>query len=151
MKILVKDISPDGMQVSGKDDGSVMELGDDLVTGCHSLSYDLFVQEMDDELLVRGKIAADIGFSCVGCLKNFEKTIEERDFGVLLPIPDDSTAVDLTPEVRDAIILNFPSYPKCGDGCKGLCAQCGANLNEGACECQPEDVSPWGDLDKLEI
>jgi uncharacterized protein len=28
--------------------------------------------------------------------------------------------------------------PLCDDACKGLCPQCGRNLNEGTCDCQPD-------------
>jgi uncharacterized protein len=38
--------------------------------------------------------------------------------------------LDLEPVVRDAIVLDLPLAPLCEDDCAGLCADCGANLNE---------------------
>lgn len=49
------------------------------------------------------------------------------------------------PELLEAIMLELPTLPLCSDDCKGLCDKCGANLNEGPCNCagEQEDVSPW--------
>jgi len=30
----------------------------------------------------------------------------------------------------------------CSSTCKGLCVHCGANLNNGACDCAPEWTDP---------
>jgi uncharacterized protein len=44
-------------------------------------------------------------------------------------------SIDLLPLVRDAIHLAVPIAPQCRPECLGLCPECGANLNEGPCEC----------------
>ena len=51
----------------------------------------------------------------------------------------DGECIDLVEPVFEQIQLGLPAYPHCSNECKGLCAQCGANLNKGICEC--EDVS----------
>ncbi|MDR1388068.1 MAG: DUF177 domain-containing protein [Propionibacteriaceae bacterium] len=38
--------------------------------------------------------------------------------------------IDLEPLARDAVVLDLPLAPLCRDDCLGLCAQCGANLND---------------------
>jgi len=43
--------------------------------------------------------------------------------------------IDLDPDIREEIILSYPVKPLCKDGCKGLCPECGGNLNEGGCSC----------------
>lgn len=45
--------------------------------------------------------------------------------------------VDLTGLVREAIALAMPDRMLCRDECKGLCPQCGADLNDGDCSCAP--------------
>jgi uncharacterized protein len=45
------------------------------------------------------------------------------------------TSLDVTGHVRDAVILSLPMKILCRDDCKGLCAACGGNLNEGDCGC----------------
>jgi uncharacterized protein len=43
--------------------------------------------------------------------------------------------IDLTPLVHEQAILALPTRPLCGEGCRGLCPRCGANLNAGPCGC----------------
>ena len=38
-----------------------------------------------------------------------------------------------------AILVDVPLVPLCADDCKGICPQCGKNLNEGACACVAEN------------
>ncbi len=48
--------------------------------------------------------------------------------------------VDLSQEVLDAILLEWPMLVYCKEDCKGLCFRCGADLNEGPCTCNTEEV-----------
>ncbi|MDA0577799.1 MAG: DUF177 domain-containing protein [Verrucomicrobia bacterium] len=57
--------------------------------------------------------------------------------------------VDLTEDIREAIILAFSGYPVCNPDCKGLCASCGMNLNKAACRCTPPDENRWTILDQF--
>ncbi len=60
-------------------------------------------------------------------------------------------------ELRDLciehVILALPSYPLCGESCKGLCGNCGVNLNLEGCGCRQEvdPFSPWASLAGIEI
>lgn len=57
--------------------------------------------------------------------------------------------LDLEPLARDAVLLELPLAPVCRPGCRGLCPQCGADLNSGPCACA-EPVDPrWAALDAL--
>jgi uncharacterized protein len=58
--------------------------------------------------------------------------------------------LDLHPLVRDALLLELPLAPLCNDDCAGLCATCGAVLDEGDCGCDPGPVDQrWDILDAL--
>mgnify|MGYP000337985405 CR=1 FL=1 len=59
--------------------------------------------------------------------------MDEDEFDVL---PADKV-IDLEPLITAALLLEFPLIPLCDEECKGLCPQCGANLNEGPCGCEP--------------
>lgn len=63
------------------------------------------------------------------------------------PFEDDS--LDLAPLVRDSIMLNLPIAPLCREDCAGLCAVCGADLNEGPCGCAAPTDPRWATLDAL--
>ena len=54
----------------------------------------------------------------------------------------ESHAIDLVPLVEQALLLELPLVPLCDDDCRGLCPRCGANLNEGPCQC---DDGPVGE------
>ena len=50
--------------------------------------------------------------------------------------------VDLTPLIREQVLLALAERPLCAEDCRGLCPRCGANLNEGDCGCQTEGGDP---------
>lgn len=91
---------------------------------------------------------------CDRCAAPFEKAIE-IDAPMLyvigkLPadIPDDpeisylpagTIDIDLTNDLRDFIMLALPGQNLCSEDCKGLCSQCGADLNETTCSCLKPD------------
>lgn len=54
---------------------------------------------------------------------------------------DDET-IDLGQLVQEQFYLVLPMKPLCGETCRGLCSQCGANLNRGDCGCSPKWVDP---------
>jgi uncharacterized protein len=51
-------------------------------------------------------------------------------------------AIDLEDLMREQFLLALPMKPLCSDACKGLCPQCGANLNTNPCNCNPSWVDP---------
>jgi uncharacterized protein len=58
--------------------------------------------------------------------------------------------IDLDPVVREQLILALPAYPVCRESCKGLCARCGANLNEREFGCDRTVPDPrWAGLEKF--
>jgi uncharacterized protein len=77
----------------------------------------------------RGK---EVSFSC---LLACEKQSEESDEIVLL---EDGEYVDAEDLARTAFILGMDTKTLCSEDCKGLCPQCGADLNLGPCSCKKE-------------
>jgi len=58
--------------------------------------------------------------------------------------------IDLRPDVVDYAALSVPMKRLCKEDCRGLCPNCGANLNKEACNCTKEKVNPvWAPLLKL--
>src|SRR5262245_17483460 len=50
--------------------------------------------------------------------------------------------LDLGELMHEQFVLALPMKPLCSDACKGLCPECGTNLNKGACECKPSWTDP---------
>ncbi len=60
----------------------------------------------------------------------------EDDADAYIVIPDGK--LDLAQLTWEDLLLFLPSKLLCRDDCKGICPQCGKNLNEGTCECKKE-------------
>jgi uncharacterized protein len=72
---------------------------------------------------------------------------EDADGGYLF---HDGCQLDLSDEVRSAILLSSPMKPLCSPECKGLCPVCGADMNEESCSCDARPADPrWKGLEKL--
>jgi uncharacterized protein len=95
-------------------------------------------------LLVQLKMGATVMAQCVRCLSDFQQRLS-IDFTELyaftqrsvtdseLILPEDGH-IDLTPLVRECMLLEVPISPLCSSSCKGLCPVCGENLNETNCD-----------------
>ena len=172
MIIELSEIPPEGKIFQGEESGDTLELPQE-----HNLRvvepvvYDLRADLVGDELLVRGKLSIAVEFVCSRCVERFELRVTERDFTCVRDVRTESSGidtphegrqdrhgqgdeprrVDLTGEIREAILLVFPSHPVCSADCKGLCAQCGMNLNFGSCDCRPPEDRRWQALEGLVV
>lgn len=113
-------------------------------------------------ILVRGEFTAECQLVCSRCLKSFPQTLvfrTEEEFspsidiasGDALPPLEDAPSftidehhlLDLTELVRQHTLLAAPMKPLCRPDCAGLCPHCGANLNQDACRCSADTVTPF--------
>ena len=144
-----------GEQYTGELAESVLDIGkSEVLRPVGGIHYDLFVQQLGTELLVRGTLRQELECVCVRCGKSFTSEAEEPEFTESFEIKPETEFMDLTEAVRQAIILALPGYPVCKESCKGLCMKCGANLNNGPCKCTStggQDDSRWGALDALTL
>ena len=93
-----------------------------------------------------GRIAGTARGECRRCLKPvevpFDAPIEAvystaadmADDPGVFPLVEPVTAIDLSDAVREEVGLTAPLWMLCREDCAGLCAVCGADLNEGPCE-----------------
>jgi uncharacterized protein len=65
------------------------------------------------------------------------------------PLAPDATEIDVTPAVREELILAVPGYVLCREDCRGLCPRCGQDLNAGPCGCAPAAEPRWQALESL--
>jgi len=64
-------------------------------------------------------------------------------------IPDRTNVLDLSEALREELLLALPRYVECRPDCRGLCARCGANLNDGPCGCTRASDARWDALRAL--
>jgi len=141
-----------GERRSGELVCALLDLGEThgLIEPAGDIRYDLRVEQIDRELLVRGAVSVAVACVCSRCAERFVAQIEEPAFVASYPLEETTDFVDLTADLREAIILLLPGYPVCREACCGLCPQCGTNLNQTACRCKSDDVDGrWGALDAL--
>jgi uncharacterized protein len=153
MIIELADVTEEGQTYEGEEPPESLELTeDDDVAAAGPVTYRLAASRAGDSLVVRGEVEASIRFLCSRCSAAFQRKIVDRDFlRVFEDVHWDAT-VDLTPDLRETIILAFPTSPLCSPDCHGLCPQCGKNLNAGSCMCTPRSRDGrWGALDGLRL
>ena len=72
-------------------------------------------------------------------VENPKERLDEEDRHEVEVFPLKSGVCDLSEMVRHEVLLSLPMKPLCSQGCKGLCPVCGANLNQGDCDCEGLD------------
>jgi len=151
MKVNVKRIPEEGEQLSGADPGSIVELDTDDVSFAQPVEYDFLAQIQGRALLVTGRMRTTARLRCSRCLQQFRQRLAVADFVFHQELGHEDF-VDLTPPMREDIILALPQRALCEPDCKGLCPVCGKELNKGACGCKvsSEDVR-WHALDQLKL
>ncbi len=81
-------------------------------------------------------------------LFRIEKEDDESINVSYLPLETDK--IDISKDVKDYSLLAIPMKKLCRENCKGLCAKCGKDLNEGECNCGNNEIDPrWLPLQEL--
>lgn len=101
--------------------------------------------------VIAGTVRTEGIYPCSRCLTPVSveriETLAEK-FGKddeLLPddvVPCNDDYIDLTETVREVLMTSEPMQVLCQPDCKGLCPQCGANLNDGPCNCPTDSIDP---------
>lgn len=131
-----------------------LELHDDMINPEGALVYDLEVERLDDAALVRGDLQLPIEYTCVRCLKKFTKPLQVENWACHLPLkgeeatPITNDLVNLTPYIREDILLALPQHPLCEPECGGLKPP--ASLKDPG-EMSERTPSAWSELDKLKL
>ena len=131
---------------------------DELIHTPEPLEYDLEAQLLEQELLVQGSLRLALHCECARCLKPFVQPLELEGWAAALPlegeerVPVEGDLVDLTPWVREDILLTFPQHPLCDPGCRGLpgAAPGGTGKTKDAQQVM-EASSAWAELNKLKF
>ncbi len=108
-----------------------------------------FLSRIASTINMRGVISIPAKFACARCLEEYESTITIRLKIVLSKADEDSREeedighgyyqgeeLDLVEWGMEHISLNLPQTFLCNPDCKGLCPNCGVDLNQGSCTCE---------------
>jgi len=114
---------------------------------------DVILEPSATEVNISGSISGEVELTCIRCLKTFPFSLVPQ-FSLSL-VPEEAhhqrekglnreqleidvyrkSVVNIEEVLVDQIMLNLPDYPRCSKDCKGLCPQCGADLNSEHCDC----------------
>lgn len=123
------------------------------------LHIQLTVKPEDDIVVVDGNLEIDMELACSRCLESTQTHSSIPFAEQFKPVSSDELAssdedeesdvieiatdrLDLQPYVEEYVLLFMPFAPLCKPDCKGLCSQCGSNLNENQCTCSNERIDP---------
>ncbi len=111
------------------------------------------------EVLCQGNLETGLFVTCTRCLGDFSFAVKAKLSVHFIPRAENNKLadeieltgldveqefyeegrIDLSPPVRDLILLSLPQVTLCWEDCAGLCPQCGINLNENKCGCKNEE------------
>jgi len=120
-----------------------------------NINVDLLLTKVLKEISVRGNIWFSIETPCARCLDTIDLILEPEVNLILLPeyLPHEKDEdidfetykgdeIDLGGYLRELIAMSLPIKVLCVEECKGLCPNCGVNLNLEECSCKDNWVDP---------
>jgi uncharacterized protein len=149
MKIHLQQIPETGVHLEGQETADILDVNDPAIRPLQNVTYSLFVQVEKSNILVTGQLSLELDLECVSCLRRFHYPLNVPDF-IYETAVDGRESIDLTPVIREDILLVLPSHPRCDwDGhseCPGLRIEKGSSI-----ESMPEAPNAWDALDELNL
>ena len=150
--------------------GAPADFGTEVLSVPQGDTMDLQVrmESVHEGVLVSGTVTTTASGACVRCLDEIALPVD-ASFQELFVWPDrakhhrevdaeadedeehliEDDQIDLEPVLRDAVLPSLPFQPVCRDDCPGLCAQCGARLEDDP-DHHHEQIDPrWAALEAL--
>jgi DUF177 domain-containing protein len=151
MKVHLRQIHADGLHLEGEEESSISDLAPEDVRCIGPLRYALDLGTSEGAMWATGSLAQPVELRCVRCLEPFPFEIEAKAFSVHLDLTGPEI-IDLTPYVREDILLSLPAHPHCDREGGRVCpaekrAEAGAPTPEADGKPQPD----WSVLDKLKL
>jgi len=146
MKIHIQHIPEGGKHFESDEEGDILDLEQDHIRTLEPVHYSVDVGLSEGGLFAVGQLRTVVEMECVSCLQPFPMSVEVNDFAVQMDLPGPEL-VDLTPLIREDIVLSLPSYPHCDWNGERTCAGPRAIVNDEAPE--PAEGHAWDALEKL--
>lgn len=156
----IRHLEEKNLHLKGELTAADLEVGalDEMIHVNRPLTYDLEVQQLDQSVLVQGTLALTLDCECVRCLKPFRLPLKLDHWACHLALEGEEKAVvvndsvDLTPYIREDIVLAFPQHPLCKPECSGLASiQQPPEKRPGVADRSESASSTWAALDKLKL
>jgi DUF177 domain-containing protein len=150
VKIHLRQIPAGGLHLEGEEDCPIPQLDPEEARCAGPLRYALDAGVSEGALWANGKLTQPAELRCVRCLESFPFDIEVKDFAVHTELAGPE-AVDLTPFMREDILLNLPAYPHCDREGGRVCPAVEAIKQPNESAALEERPPNWSALEKLEL
>ena len=153
MKIIISDIPDEGLVLDLEEKFESEE-----VSLLSPVRAHLELTKEHSEVIVEGGLNAELEFACSRCLKKFRRVMDvpvNVVYHSVKELGDDrhglkddemdtgfyqGDELDLQELIREQIMLNIEMKPLCDENCRGICSQCGTDLNTGTCSCETKKI-----------
>jgi len=167
MNLDLRDFESFPAEISVDVEADSADYGIDGIAFREPMNVKLAIQKVNEEYYCQGDAVVKVEVECSRCLEMFNLELAgelnfviktERGKPVLssdaneevIYVKSHEPVVELNEPIRQALLLSLPIKPICFPECKGLCPNCGVNLNEENCSCTGKDVEErWEGLRDL--
>jgi len=159
--LAIKDLPPEGKEIIITDQSVWQGPIDEFnlpYTIKEELAARLFLIPQEEGCILHGSMTGSITMPCNRCTQDATVTINQK-FDEVFMLDEELSSEDTEPAIRiekestgieieiagilwEECIIALTVKPLCKDDCKGLCAQCGIDLNTGKCECEDPALDP---------
>ena len=164
-QVKVSEVPAEGLRLSYSEDPTELDLSVPGASFSQPLAVDILLVKTADAISATGRIKVPATFECVRCLRRFAAPLDVPVATQFRQAPlslspgehqmpteeaenyyyrDDVLILDDL--VRQEVILAVPFSPQCRADCRGLCPQCGQDLNAETCRCAPPPDPRWAVL-----
>lgn len=152
MHIQLNQVLPDGSVYEGEEPGSILELENDpLARARGPVGYSLNANVTSDQLVVTGRLWAELGLLCGRCGHFSSTRIEVSSFLRAYSLSQRIEAVDVTPDIREDILVALPSFSVCSwKGESGVCPESGVDIDALKRDTVDADDDRWDALKNLQ-
>lgn len=134
MKIDINQIPPEGLTLTEEIAPEDLDLETEIIKCRTPIKIKTDISKITNAVSVHLVLNAKLQTNCSRCLDEFEIDLKKK-INLNYAADKYELIIDLDPEIRQEVILDYPLKPLCKPDCKGLCPKCGKNLNEGKCSC----------------
>ena len=121
----------------------------DLIRSAGNLEYEINASKADDSIIIHGRLNIEFSCECARCIQSFTYTMDLPNWTNVLSLSGvdainiTGESVDLTPSIREDILLGLPRHPLCDESCQGLVSQ-----RKVAQEEDKKQSDAWDELDE---
>ena len=141
-------LPPEGKHLEGEEEADFLDLGAIGAKAAGPVRYALDVGWSGGGVFATGRVEVPVEMTCVACLQPFVFPAEVEPFATQVEV-DGREWVDLTPPVREELLLALPNHPRCDQLSGHTCPYHQPAPTGGGPPATAE--SAWDELDKLKL